>query len=352
MALPAVEIDDHDLDDDERGGEWDEELAANFDLDSRTRTGPDPEVVVDLDLFKQKCLQTGADRCKNQDLAEMFCCSVQRVERLKRQLDLTHLVARDDSYLPDFETFRERWVREDEEGALYRMPVGRGVATLATELNISPKKLRRHMSEINFSPKSPWTADELDTFVRGIVLSPWNNRVGVTFASTELRRLYGVNARPGDVRKALDRVSPERLKKKKIIYSKSSYRVGGPKSLYHLDAHEKLAKIWGMMSHIKFLCHFFFVSARCCTDDRHAISFPGIWIHGCIDRYSRFIIYLVATLNKFSEVVRGIFQTRCEEIGWSSRCRWDRGRVFCLLLYYDVVYVVVRSLCVHVLSEM
>ena len=36
----------------------------------------------------------------------------------------------------------------------------------------------------------------------------------------------------------------------------------------------------------------------------------GIWIHGYIDGYSRFVIYLEARLNKLSETVRGILREK------------------------------------------
>ena len=62
-----------------------------------------------------------------------------------------------------------------------------------------------------------------------------------------------------------------------------------------MDAHEKLAKVY------------------------------GIWVHGCIDGYSRYIIYLKAAPDKTAETVRAIFVTGCEEEGWSSRVRADKG---------------------------
>ena len=61
MALPAVEIDDRDLGDYARG---EEDFWENYsDIGSRAKTGPNPEVEVDVELFKQMCMKTGADRC-------------------------------------------------------------------------------------------------------------------------------------------------------------------------------------------------------------------------------------------------------------------------------------------------
>jgi len=53
----------------------------------------------------------------------------------------------------------------------------------------------------------------------------------------------------------------------------------------------------------------------------------GIWIHGCIDGYSRFLVYLEARLDKQSETVRRIFRAWSNKVGWSSRTRGDRGKV-------------------------
>jgi hypothetical protein len=65
--------------------------------------------------------------------------------------------------------------------------------------------------------------------------------------------------------------------------------------MYHMDGHEKIAKVY------------------------------GIWVHGGIDGYSRFIVYLRAATNKFAETVRAIYREGCEAHGWPSRGRWDKG---------------------------
>ena len=73
--------------------------------------------------------------------------------------------------------------------------------------------------------------------------------------------------------------------------------MAGPRSLYHCDAHEKLAKIW------------------------------GFWVHLCIDGYSRLILYLVVTTDKKPASVRRIFREACDApgVGWAARVRWDKG---------------------------
>ena len=69
---------------------------------------------------------------------------------------------------------------------------------------------------------------------------------------------------------------------------------------------------------------------------RHTISFslargltPPVspQVHGCVDGYSRFIVYLKAASNKRPETVNAIFCGACNDpqIGWPSRGRWDKG---------------------------
>lgn len=50
-----------------------------------------------------------------------------------------------------------------------------------------------------------------------------------------------------------------------------------------------------------------------------------IVIHGCIDGYSRRIIYLHACNNNRSETVLRLFQQSVEELGLPSRVRADKG---------------------------
>jgi hypothetical protein len=67
--------------------------------------------------------------------------------------------------------------------------------------------------------------------------------------------------RTSQLRRVLAKIDPEGVRRLKKRTEKKlfEYDVKGPRSLYHLDGHEKLAKGW------------------------------GIWIDRCIDGYNRYI---------------------------------------------------------------
>lgn len=72
------------------------------------------------------------------------------------------------------------------------------------------------------------------------------------------------------------------------------YRVRGANALWHMDGNEKL-RPW------------------------------GFYVHGCIDGYSRRIIYLKCSTNKRAYTVTSFFQSAVKEYGWPSRMRGDFG---------------------------
>lgn len=72
------------------------------------------------------------------------------------------------------------------------------------------------------------------------------------------------------------------------------YRVRGANALWHMDGNEKL---------------------------RHW----GFYVHGCVDGYSRQVIYLECRTNKKSATVAAIFHRGVDEFGAPSRVRGDFG---------------------------
>uniref|UniRef100_T1IHC8 Integrase catalytic domain-containing protein n=1 Tax=Strigamia maritima TaxID=126957 RepID=T1IHC8_STRMM len=99
-----------------------------------------------------------------------------------------------------------------------------------------------------------------------------------------LIRLYEANRR----------VDPEglcfRLRK---VLKRRVYNVPGPQKLWHLDGNEKL-KMW------------------------------GIYIHGCIDGYSRFPLHIKVSTNKRSTTVLNFFLESIHKYGIPSRVRVDK----------------------------
>ena len=125
----------------------------------------------------------------------------------------------------------------------------------------------------------------------------WCASLGLTFAQADLHEHFRIWAPLKQIKRLLKRADPERSKEraKDAAATKYEYNVKGPRSLYHCDAHEKLAKIW------------------------------GIWIHLCIEGYSRKIIYLKVSTDKLASTVGEIFVEACNDLGWASRVRWDKG---------------------------
>ncbi|CAB4001417.1 hypothetical protein AWC38_SpisGene3841 [Paramuricea clavata] len=81
-----------------------------------------------------------------------------------------------------------------------------------------------------------------------------------------------------------------------MIVQRRKYHVPWPNSLWHLDGHHSLIR-WNLV------------------------------VHGCIDGFSRRIIYLQCSTNNLSETVLALFLNATEEDGglWPSRIRVDRG---------------------------
>jgi hypothetical protein len=211
------------------------------------KRGPQPYVPMDEERFQQLCVLDGEDRRSNLQLSQEFNCSLDRVNNVKRRLKLTR--PRAPQQLPDFQGLQDRWVDDECEDPLHRKSVAQGVRVLASELHVASWSLRQHMKTEGFDPVNPWTDAQVQQRIREQMSSAWCGQVGVTFAETILRRKFGMVVRRSQLRKALAILDPEGVRQRRRITKKKNDRVGycvkGPRSLYHLDGHEKLAKAWG-----------------------------------------------------------------------------------------------------------
>ena len=239
---------------------------------------------IDLDRLIELCYD---GQLSNEEMAGELGCTVRVIKSRKAQLGLTWL--RQKPWLPDRELLQLWW----------KLNPGIRVSTLAFALEVSVQTLRRHMRRVGFKPSAARAVPDAELLeaVKRIKARKAVSRVGRTFIDGCLRSEFGIAATDRQIRKALRQVDPagSMRRAKKAGKARRSYRVAGPRSLYHADAHEKIAKKY------------------------------GIWLHLLLDGYSRFIIYLSAAPNKKSETVRLLYRGACDAVGWPSRCRWDKG---------------------------
>jgi len=244
---------------------------------------------VDEEAFASKCFEWHGTREQEKSLAEHFNLQLHQVKRLKRQLSLTFLGTNGvRPELPTCEELQEQWSCSEQ-------PLS--VQALADAYGVSIRTMRDHLRRIEFAPPGSVSDDEVIAALQQLVRRGWCSNIGRTFVESELRSLFGLIVPGKQIRRCLAQVDPEGRKQraKEAAKAKYQYKVAGPRSLYHADAHEKLAKIWGM------------------------------WIHVLVDGYSRYIIYLRVSTDKYARTVNNIFVDACNEYGWASRVRWDKG---------------------------
>lgn len=258
------------------------ELLGLASVDELRAAGGAPvQHQLDWDRLVELCY----DGWSNGEMAEELDVPVRVVKARKKQLGLVGLAQR--PWLPDLETLQRWW----------QLNPGITVAQLALELGVSPMTLGRHMRRVGFTkPRTGPSDEEVRVVVAEVATRKYASNNGLTYMEG-LFFYRGIPASKGQIRRAIALVDPQgrRQRAAKTAKPKRPYRVAGPRSLYHADAHEKLAKTY------------------------------GIWLHLLIDGFSRFVIYLAARPNKFSETVRSLYVEACEAVGWPSRCRWDKG---------------------------
>ena len=251
-----------------------------------------PQNQVDEDAFAEAVWEGTTET----ELRSQFgMSSLGAVKRLKKRLALTFLrTGGQRPILPGLDELEVLW-----EAQPHLRPVD-----LATRLGCGLRTLQRHFAHVGFCPK-PAPDDEpvLDALYQ-LMNRGWCSNIGVSFATACLKK-YDIYATAGQIRRCLQQLDPKgvRRRAKEAAKTKFVYSVPGPRSLYHIDAHEKLAKIW------------------------------GIWIHICVDGYSRYIVYLKVSTDKLSDTVREIFLEAMNQPHpgdptkrmWASRVRGDKG---------------------------
>lgn len=173
------------------------------------------------------------------------------------------------------------------------------IAAIARQLNVSVNTVRRRMAEFNIPRYTPLTDEQLLQRVRdfldcshGIESQAW----GAVMVQGGLLH-QGVRVPVSRVRKALQQIDPiaTSLRWAQSI-PRLTYSVPGPLSLWHIDGHHKLIR-WGFVT------------------------------HGCIDGFTRYIIYCRCTDNNRASTPGDLFKASCNHLrAIPSRVRGDQGR--------------------------
>jgi hypothetical protein len=136
------------------------------------------------------------------------------------------------------------------------------------------------------------TDTDLDNQITNILaLTPYS---GECYVRGSLKA-GSIHVQRSQVRESLCRVDPiGRNMQQRYAICRRVYSVPGPNYLWHIDSNHKL------------------------------ISWRFV-LHGCIDGFSRAIIYLECKLDNTAETVVELFRNGIQEFGLPSRVRGDRG---------------------------
>ena len=205
-------------------------LAASDE--SHTGARMSPERCADL---LDKLVELCYNGWSNAEIAEELGCTDRVVRYRKAQLGLTWL--QQTPWLPACDLLEEWW----------RLNPGITTSALAIVLGLSSTTLRRHMRRVGFRPSAGRLASnkELLRAVKIIKARKVMFSLGRTFMEGALRNEFRMCATDRQIRDALRTVDPvgSRKRAKQAGKARRSYSVAGPRSLYHADAHEKIARL-------------------------------------------------------------------------------------------------------------
>ena len=174
--------------------------------------------------------------------------------------------------------------------------VGYTWAQIASMLMVSRWTVARRVSAYGLREMqrfSDITDDELYDLMHNFILEH-GNFVGFSIICGHLKSL-GLKVQQRRIKEMLRQIDPESSRLCwALVVSRRAYSVAGPNSLWHVDGHHSLVK-WGFV------------------------------IHGCIDGFSRLIVFLKCATNNKSQTVKDLFIDATERYGIPSRIRTDHG---------------------------
>ena len=165
--------------------------------------------------------------------------------------------------------------------------------SIATCLGVSDKTLYRRRLEFGVEDSfTEITDEELDKEIQGtLTLTPYS---GESFVRGSLKG-KGIHVQRSRIRESLKRVDGiGRAVRRRYAICRRTYNVAGPNHLWHIDSNHKL------------------------------ISWRFV-IHGCIDGFSRTVIYLRCSTDNKATTTLQFFDEGVKEFGLPSRVRGDQG---------------------------
>ncbi|KAL2089875.1 hypothetical protein ACEWY4_014563 [Coilia grayii] len=174
------------------------------------------------------------------------------------------------------------------------LSLGMNWQSIATCLGMSSRTLYRHRQLLGIQPLTYTTMsnEDLNIVVRDILQSTTN--AGERYVHGSLRA-RGIHIQRWRVRISLQEIDPiGRSFRRRRTIRRRIYSVSGPNMLWHIDGNHKLVR-WRMV------------------------------FHGCVDGFSRAIIYLACLNNNRATSVLELFMEGIQAFGMPSRIRCDHG---------------------------